>query len=313
MKRLALIFILLAPSLAPAATWYATSSSVNINAVGLWVPTQGTTCAGSGTALVWGAQATGDVFNANGCTALAVNVDPGGSSVQVTLTTDTAFGGGFTLTMANLGTIGTVHAHILATKTAVVALSGTTSSGTVSGNLTGGSTANAYGIVFTASSGTLTVSGNTTGGSASSAHGLHGGSSGSIIVNGNATAGSNGLAYGLNNNGTTTVTINGNCIGNDTVASYGCAATGTGVITLNGSQINGKIGNAINGRVFFTPAATNYILSPKDSSYVLGVIDTHATETPSNPGITNVKSGVAYGSFTGTMTCPSCASVQGWR
>ena len=34
-------------------------------------------CAGSGTALVWGAQMNGDVFDANGCTAIAVNVDPG--------------------------------------------------------------------------------------------------------------------------------------------------------------------------------------------------------------------------------------------
>jgi hypothetical protein len=303
MKRL--IFLLLLCALpAHAATWYATSSSVNINTTSLWVPTQGASCAGSGTALVWGAQANGDTFNANGCTALAINVDPGSVSAQVTLTTDGTNGGAFTLTMANLGTIGTIHANVTATKTTVVALSGTTSSGTISGNITGGSTASQNGITDTASSGTLTVIGNVTGGSASAAEGLAQSAAGPIVITGNVTAGSAVSADGIEDaSATGTVTITGNCIGSNTVVAYGCYAHGTSTsLTLTGNLINGLHGPGVVGSLFFTPAATNYILSPKDASYTLSTIDTHATEMPTNPGVSNVASGTTYGSYTGTLS-----------
>jgi hypothetical protein len=319
MKRLSVILVLLFSSLCGhAATWYATSSTVNINAVGLWVPTQGASCAGSGTALIWGAQATGDVFNANGCTALAINVDPGSVSAQVTLTTDTTFGGGFTLTMANLGTIGTIHAHVTATKTVAVALSGTTSSGTISGNITGGNASTAYGINMTSTTGTLTVIGTVTGGTFATGNGINaaGGASAIILVTGNASVGSGATGgNGLSLSTTMVGTITGNCNGSDSSPQNGCFASSTGSLTVIGNIINGKRGWGANGTILFTPAATNYILTPKDTSSTLGTIDTHAIETPTNPGVTNVRLSTVYGSFTGTMTSSSstCASVQGWR
>jgi hypothetical protein len=98
--------------------------------------------------------------------------------------------------------------------------------------------------------------------------------------------------------------MTGNCVGSDTVTASGCYISG-GTFTLTGKLIFGKKGGAVYqaGSIFyFTPAATDYLLAAKDSSYVLGTIDSHATELPTNPGESNVKSGVTYGSFTGTYS-----------
>jgi parallel beta-helix repeat protein len=72
-------------------------------------------------------------------------------------------------------------------------------------------------------------------------------------------------------------------------------------ITVTGNIISSAYNIGAYGHILLTPAATNYILTPKDSSYTLGTIDTHATEMPTNPGAANVNSGVNYGSFTGTL------------
>ena len=80
-KSLAILALLVSCTMGHASMWYATcatpSTVTNINTTGTWVPTSTGSGTGSGIALVWGAQGANDTFNANGCTALAVNVDPG--------------------------------------------------------------------------------------------------------------------------------------------------------------------------------------------------------------------------------------------
>ena len=142
MKRCLLILgLLLLAGTAHAATWYAGTSSANINAV-TWYPTSTGSCAGSGTPLSWGSQANGDTFNANGCTAIAVNVDPGGVSTQVTLTSHASLGGGFTYaTATNI----TIHAHVTSGSTVALTITGATGGGTIAGNITGGTATSARG------------------------------------------------------------------------------------------------------------------------------------------------------------------------
>jgi hypothetical protein len=304
MNRFCLLICLLTAVEAQATTWYATASSVNINTANLWVPTSTGTCTGSGTPLVWGNQANGDIFDANGCTALAINVDPGSVSVHVTLQTNASTGGGFTLATADLGTMGTLHAHITAGTTTAVTITGSTGCGTISGNLTGGNTASARAVSDGHSVCTLAIVGNLTGGSNTSTAALYTTSTGPVTITGNATPGSASGGYGLYTTGSAAIAMTGNCVGSDTVIAQACNIGG-GTFTLTGKLIFGKKGAAIGmggGTFYFTPAATDYFVAAKDSSYVLGTIDSHATELPTNPGESNVKSGVTYGSFTGTYS-----------
>ena len=309
MKRFLILLLILSAPLAHAATWYATSSSVNINAANLWVPTSTGSCTGSGTALVWGAQADGDIFNANGCTSLAINTDPGGASIHVTLTTDATNGGGFTYaTATNI----TIHAHILATKTPVIGtLTGSTGGMTIIGNVTAGTGTGARGIYDTHTVVTVNVTGNLQGAFASNAQGyVFSGATGSVSVTGNASTGGNG-AEGLIITGAGSAAISGSCTGSDTNSAIsGCNATGAGAITVSGSLISGTRSEGAMGNIRWTPCATCYALFPIDSSYTAGTINSHAAETPHDPGVTNVLSGVHYGSFTGTLSTSGgvCAS-----
>jgi len=301
-KAIFLFICLLVAGQARATTYYATSSTVNIDTASLWLPTSTGTCTGSGTALVWANRANGDVLDANGCTDLAINVDAGGTSVQVTLQTNASTGGGFTLATANLGTMTTLHANILAGSTSAVALTGSTGCGTISGSITSGGTASKRGVEDSHTSCTVVVSGTITGGSASAAAGYYITGNGPVTINGNSVAGSGGSAHGLYLNGSAAVAVNGNCTGADAAYVTGCYAT-AGTLTVTGNLIYGKKGPAVGlggGTFYYTPAATNYILLPKDSSYVLGTIDSHAIEMPTDPGAANVKTGVTYGSLTGT-------------
>lgn len=302
-----------------AATWYATNSTSNISTV-TWVPTTTGSCTGSGTALVWADRAAGDIFNANGCTAISINVDPGVASVNVTLTTDTTNGGGFTYaTATNI----TLHVDIIATKTTALTVSGTTGGGTIVGNLTGGSVANQNGVADSHSSVTMTYTGGTfQGGSNSSANGLSVGSTsaGTTNISGTAIGGSGASAYGIVEtaaSGTQVTTFTGTCQGSATVGSAaGCAGTSAVPLRVVGSIVSSPRAIGVLGAIIFTPAATDYALFAKDTSYATGTIDTHATEMPTNPGVANVASGTTYGSFTGTLSVggSSAAACSGsWQ
>ena len=320
MNRLLPIILLLLASPLCATTWYAGTSSANINAV-TWYPTSTGSCAGSGTALVWGAQANGDVFDANGCTAIAVNVDPGtatGASagvcgtvtVTVTLQTNSTNGGAFTYATANNIVI---HANVTATTTTALAVSGSTGGGTICGNVNGGTASSAYGVNDSHISTIFYFVGNLTGGSGSSAVAIYGAGAGYWNIAGNAAVGTGSASYGMDNYAGNNVTMVGNCIGSNTVAYAGCQNGGT--LTLTGNIINGKIGlgvqNTYANAFYYTPAAANYILSAKDSSYTLGTINGHATLLPTDPGASNVKTGVVYGPNTGTYSAGATVSANG--
>ena len=310
MKRILTALLLFCSWPAFATTWYATSSSVNINATGLWVPTSTGTCTGSGTALVWGAQANGDVFNANGCTALAINVDPGvatGASAGVcgsvtvtpTIESDASAGGAFTYaTATNL----VCHGNIQGGKVSTLTISGSTNGGTLCGTVTGGATASINAVTDSHTAVTFYVVGNIAGGSATSAVGYN--TTGSVPLNiaGNATGGSGIGAHGLDaSSGSATITMVGNCVGSNTVIAEGCVTNVTSTLSLTGNIINGLKGNGQFGPMYFTPASTNYIISPKDASYTLGTVNSHATVTPTDPGVNNVRLSTVYGPFTGTL------------
>lgn len=324
MKRfLPLLFLLLSAPLY-ATTWYATSSSANINATSLWVPTSTGSCTGSGTALVWGAQANGDVFDANGCTLIELNVDPGtatGASqgvcgtttVQVTIQSNASHGGSFQYQATTL----VIHANVIAGSNSYAVLMNGSGGGTLCGTVTGSSVTTSTEAINVNTSGTIQyIIGNVTGGSVSSALGIDGVGSGALTVIGNVTSGSATAAYGMSLavGGSGSVTVNGNCVGSNTVAPAGCYSFGTaGTFTLNGNIINGLKATGQYGPILYTPSATNYILYPKDSSYTLGTINSHATLMPTDPGSTNVKSGVVYGPNTGSYSGgSSICTTGGW-
>ena len=306
MRQLFLILVMVGS--AQATTWYATSSSVNINAANLWVPTSTGTCTGSGTALTWGSQANGDTFNANGCTALAVNVDPGSASVQVTLSTVTN-GGGFTYaTATNI----TIHANILAGTTAALVITGSTGGGTIIGNATGGTGSSSYGISTAHNTVTLNMTGDCRGGSGSYSMGCCiVSANGGFALTGDAYPGSSGSGVYLNSNLAMSLV---NVWGSDTALAVGLQSLSASFsITVTGNVINGKVGAASSAGFRFVPAnGTKFICYPKDASYAIGTEDcthtgggaglsSHATEVPINPGSSNVATGVNYGSFVGTL------------
>lgn len=307
-KLLGLILLLFMSCAAHATTWYATSSSVGIDTASLWVPTSTGSCTGSGTALVWGAQANGDVFDANGCTALAVDVDPGAATgasagvcgtvtVTVTLNTDATLGGAFTYaTSTNI----VIHAGVTAGTTTALTVTGSTGGLTICGSIIGGTVTSKFGVSDSHTLVTVYVIGNTTGGSAGSSNGYNQSGNGPVNLTGTATAGSS-TGGGISVAGNGVFVVTGNCVGSNTTSAVGCGVGGNGnAIALTGNIINGNKGPGTSGPVIYTPAATNYILYPKDSSYTLGTINSHATLMPTDPGSTNVKTGVVYGPNTGS-------------
>ena len=294
--RILLLIALLGSCPAWATTYYANllvSQNINYTTGGAgWYPTQGASCVATGTPVAVGSFANGDVLNANGCTGIAVNVDPGAATgasagvcgtvtVTTTLATDATNGGAFTYATApNLA----IHANVTATKTTALTITGSTGVGTICGIITGGSTSSQLGSTDAHTLVVVYYVGNFTAGSATGATGL---------VYAGATGG---------------VNLAGTCFGSNTVATNGCSVgTGTGSV-LTGNIVNGLDSQAIAGRVLYTPAATNYIISPKDTSYTLGVVNSHATVTPTDPGIANVRSGTAYGPFTGTLSVTGATS-----
>lgn len=339
---LSLILLILSASPVFAATWYATaatpSTATNINAVGTWVPTSTGVCTGSGTSLVWGSQANGDIFDTNGCTAIAVNVDPGvatGAStnncgsvtvtptLQANVTTSSAFN---YATATNT----VIHANITAGKYYGLSITGSSGGGTICGNITGSSgTAGTSGVndAHTGSGITMYVVGNINAATDGSGY-TFAGSGGALlvatgIVTGNAANTSSSAGLVLTNTGN--ATVNGVCVGGDSFAEPGCSgsATGGGGIAVNGSIINGKLGSGVQVRVTLTQSPTNYMIYPADSSYslsncwngssiTLGTC-THAIILTMPPGLTcptgctastnsNVANGVTFGPYTGSAS-----------
>jgi hypothetical protein len=142
-----------------------------------------------------------------------------------------------------------------------------TASATIVGNITGGTSANADGLVCSGT-GTLTLTGNVSGGSAGSAHGVLTSGACTINMTGNATAGTAGnvvsgiyinAAATLNmtgdstgnsaNNGggvrsdniSSTINITGNCTGSSSSSlSHGVWNNNNGTVTIVGTATGGS-------------------------------------------------------------------------
>ena len=266
-----------------------------------------TAAGGGGTDLVWANRQAGDVFIANGQTAIAIDTDPGVGASQVTLSTATS-GGGFTLAAGI-----PITAHIIAGTTTCVLTSGA-GTVTVTGNITGGATASTNALEVGAQS--IIVNGNITGGSSSTGHGLRKTSStGSVTVTGNITGGTAGV--GFFNVAAAAFTVNGNIAGGagtDPLYGQGIknSSTGTGTITGNVSGGAGEGSGILNdstgsitiiGNLIFTATGSPlmggyYTYTPAANQY----IQIGGTNYPVQLAAGNIKSGVVSGSTTGTYT-----------
>jgi hypothetical protein len=124
---------------------------------------------------------------------------------------------------------------------------------------------------------TITVTGNASGGTGNGTNGWSITSTGPANLMGNATGGNGATSYGISSTSTSTVTVTGNCVGSDTNAGAGCSNT-NGTMTVTGNLISGLKGAPTYGAVTYTPAAMNYILFPKNASYVTGMINANSTQ-----------------------------------
>jgi len=145
------------------ATWFARQSSVDINASNVW----NAAADGSGAWLTWASLGASDVLVANGCTAIAINVD----FTCDTITNASTYGG----TAGGQFTVSTVAADRTITADIVGQNTGTATSGgcvnatlsstytlTIDGDVTGGGIASGRGMSI--GGGKLTVTGTVTGG-----------------------------------------------------------------------------------------------------------------------------------------------------
>lgn len=107
---------------------------------------------------------------------------------------------------------------------------------TLIGNVSGGNSANAYGINST-STGIVNVIGNIQGGSGAAAGGL--GNTGTVNVTGNSTAGTNTNCHGINNASTGVVNLLGNAYGGTVGSIGGVANTGGGTCNIIGNAYSG--------------------------------------------------------------------------
>ncbi len=284
-----------------ATTYYAQSGTANMSAIE-WDTISG----GGGTDLVWANRLAGDVFEANAQTGIVVDQDPGVGGEKVVLNTATN-GGGFVITTLAAGRNVTADIGVSGKTgtTDVLTVSGTnTFTLTILGNIYGGGTTNADGLVLSGSGTivtigavgspvtivggstsacygvndsrtvtTATVYANITAGSNATAGGyIDSGATGTTAITGNVT-GATGAGYSTNRASVATVT--GNCTGSATAsAGVGCKGTSAAGESITGNIINGAREVGASGSVTWTPAASNYIQT-------VGGTDVYASQAPS--------------------------------
>jgi hypothetical protein len=317
MKKIILFLfaLLLLASPTFAASYYGCAGAA-INADSTFCATPTGSCAGNDPVTAATALAGTHTLYANGCTitipesftATAIsNADGDGAGAAVG-------GGGYTLDTATVsGKTITANVTAGAVGTACLTISGAgagTPVDTIVGTVTGGTVNSADGVLDTHTVGTIALTGSIVGGSAgASAYGYELTGTGPVTVSGNCT--STMVASGLRVNAASGsgVTVAGNCVGNNAGYGAGCAsANTTTAITVSGNLIFGETGSAISASVIWTPGATtNYAMFPKDGSYTVGTNDEHAIMCPATNSalggiatVTNVLSGVTYGTLTGT-------------
>jgi len=272
------------------ATWYAQSSSVNIESDSLW----NSAADGSGSALTWANLGASDILEANGKTALAITADLTCGQLQ------TLSGGGFTVSLATANR--RIAANLLAGTTTCLTRSSTTYTLTIGGNVTGGSAANACGLAGTDANGTI-IEGGVTGGSASSAFGVgRGAIYGVMSVGGTVTAGTAGAAIEMSYQGTATIT--GNLVASGAIAAV-VPYSDYYTLVLSGSIVCSALGvfpcrGASGVRIKWSGASSGATISMRDSSLVEKI-----AKVPDYPAAADVKSGVAFDYTTKTGTLSS--------
>jgi hypothetical protein len=241
-----ILLILLLPTGACGANWFAGSGDTDFNAVSggttssVWNSNADGT---SGTYLDFSTQpGNGDIFIANGAT-IAIDDNIGSGSVTVTLTTEgTDYGGtdggGFSVAINTVDPL-TLYTNIVA---------GSTDCLVTSGAGAGAATTE------------LTINGNLTGGTSTGVDAIQTGhTNGLLVINGNVGV-STGNARGLYMSGTGGAVVNGSCTGSDSYPSYAACDASSSVITVTGNLINGTKGVAVAGRIQWHPSdATKYI------------------------------------------------------
>lgn len=200
------------------ATYFARKSG-NINATDVWA----TTPSGTAGAVTF---ASGDVLLSNSFTVTVnVSTDLGATGeVRNDTTGGATAGGSFTLSSGV-----TLTANVYAGT--ATCLNHSSGSSTIVGNITGGTSSNAYGVQST-SSGTLTITGSITGGTGSSTFGcIQNSGSNTVNVTGNITGGTGGAGFYANASAAIL-----NVTGNVTASTQaGLVSTATGVITVTGT------------------------------------------------------------------------------
>lgn len=214
--------------------------------------------------------ANGDIYVANGQT-VSIAASIGDVTHVVTLTTEgTNYGGtdggGFTIDFGSVGVL-TLYTNITAGSTVCLTISGAGSADpelTINGDIAGGTSTSAYGIMgsFTGAGTNVVVNGTVAGGSGTNTRGINvTGSTGSpkITVTGATSTGGSGTgAHGIYSAGTTVV-MNGDCVGGSTLETFGChngAASAT--FTVVGNLLGSSRSPGDGSRISWTPGASNY-------------------------------------------------------
>jgi hypothetical protein len=265
-----MILTLASPSF--ASTWFAQAATpataVNIDTVGLWVPTSTGTCTGSGTALVWASRTNADIFYANGCTAITVDVDPALTTGKISTVGTGGTAGGNFLAVTSASPI-TITSPIESGTTPCLSITGSANANpalTIVGAVTGGSAASAYGISDSHTVGQVNLTGAVTAGSNGSAYGYYyNAATGSLQITGNVTA---ATAIGLYT-GTVGATVIGDCAASTSATAQGCYAGSSGAITVTGNIID----------TVKTVGASGYILWQPSSAQKYRRMVTSATPT----------------------------------
>lgn len=294
-----ILLILLLPTGACGANWFAGSGDTDFNAVSggttssVWNSNADGT---SGTYLDWSTQpANGDVFIANGAT-LAIDDNIGSGSVTVTLTTEgTDYGGTdggvFTVAINAVDPL-TLYINIVAGTTDAFTVSGagagaTTTELTINGNLTAGTSAGADAVLSSHTNGLIVINGNV-GVSTSTGRGLNVGMSGGVQVN-------------------------GSCTGSNSVSSPPACDAASGVITVTGNLINGTKGVAAGGLIRWHPSdATKYIKFDGGGTVWYAGISAGCTYSDCSGGAAATASGTNFLNNTdGTMDAGSVSAGGG--
>lgn len=254
MKKLLITIIILLFSLPALATdYYAGKASGNINADDVWFTTSTGSCTGSTGVSGATALQAGNTLYSNGC-SLTVNVSFTATKITNAAGSGTV-GGSFAVATSTSPLTLTTAVENGATADDCLAISGSANANpalTVVGAITGGSTANGHAVADTHTVGTVVVTGNVTGGSNASAYGIyHYANTGNLSITGNITG---ATGYGLYG-GTAGETITGDCIAG---TASGCVNT-SGNMTITGNLVNSATATGANGRIIWTPGATNYI------------------------------------------------------